>query len=141
MVKLISYLFLVLVVFSCKKQNLHKLKFKFEVIEDCQSCYSDYFSVSCKPRYSDQQPKIHAGQLETGSVWEYEYWELKDGDEVIFNVSPTGMSYTYRISVYVDDKIVSYRECYGPYGKTILTDWGLNNAKQDESLIKFYYYE
>lgn len=135
---LISFL---LILSSCKKENYHKIKFEVEFIQDCNNCYADYFAVNCTPHYSDEEPGISASQVTTGYVWDYEYWMLEDGDEVKFAVSPTGSKYQYRMNVYVDDVLVSYRECYGPYGTVVIDEGGLNNSHVESGVIEFTYYE
>jgi hypothetical protein len=126
---------------SCKKDNYHKIKFEVVFIQDCDNCYADYFAVNCTPHYSDEEPGITASQVTTGYVWTYEYWKLKNNDEVVFSVSPTGEGYHYRMNVYVDDVLVSYRECYGPYGTVVIDQGGINNSQQDMGVIEFTYHE
>lgn len=135
---LISFL---LILSSCKKENYHKIKFEVEFIQDCDNCYADYFAVNCTPHYSDEEPGISTSQVTTGYVWDYEYWMLEDGDEVKFTVSPTGSEYQYRMNVYIDDVLVSYRECYGPYGTVVIDEGGLNNSQVESGVIEFTYYE
>lgn len=130
-----------LILSSCKKENYHKIKFEVEFIQDCENCFADYFAVNCTPHYSDEEPGISASQVTTGYVWDYEYWALKDGDKVVFSVSPTGAEYHYRMNVYIDGVLVSYRECYGPYGTVVIDEGGLNNSQQEMGLIEFTYYE
>jgi len=127
--------------FSCKKENYHKVRFEVVFIQDCDNCYADYFAVNCTPHYTDEEPGISASQVITGYTWDYEYWKLEDGDKVIFTVSPTGDEYQFRLNVYIDDQLVSYRECYGPYGTVVLDEWGLNNTEADIAQIEFTYYE
>lgn len=126
---------------SCKKDNYHKIKFEVVFIQDCDNCYADYFAVNCTPHYSDEEPGITASQVTTGYVWTYEYWKLKNNDKVIFSVSPTGEGYHYRMNVYVDDVLVSYRECYGPYGTVVVDQGGINNSQQEMGVIEFIYHE
>lgn len=126
---------------SCKKDNYHKIKFEVVFIQDCDNCYADYFAVNCTPHYSDEEPGITASQVTTGYVWTYEYWKLKNNDKVVFSVSPTGEGYHYRMNVYVDDVLVSYRECYGPYGTVVIDQGGINNSQQDMGVIEFTYHE
>jgi len=126
---------------SCKKDNYHKIKFEVVFIQDCDNCYADYFAVNCTPHYSDEEPGITASQVTTGYVWTYEYWKLKNNDKVVFSVSPTGEGYHYRMNVYVDDVLVSYRECYGPYGTVVIDQGGINNSQQEMGVIEFTYHE
>ena len=142
--KLIYYTFIFIILLSftsCKKESFHKIRFEVEFIQDCENCYADVFAVNCTPHYSDQEPAISASMVTTGFVWHYEYWMLEDGDEVKFAVSPTGDEYQYRMNVYIDDVLVSYRECYGPYGTIVIDEWGLNNSSLESGVIEFTYYE
>lgn len=126
---------------SCKKENNHKIKFEVEFIQDCDNCYADYFAVNCTPHYSNEKPGITASYVTTGYVWDYEYWQLKDGEKVTFSVSPTGEGYHFKMNVYIDDKLVSYRECYGPYGTVVIDQGGINNSTVESGVIEFIYNE
>lgn len=129
---------------SCKKKNDHKIKFEVEFIEGCQDGYSNFIDVRCKPQYSDEEPTIPTSVIVPGYVWEYEYWKLRDGDNVEFLVSPQ-QGYHFIMRVYVDGNLVSYREIQGHYGGyyavSVLDEWGINNATEDMGLIKFVYSE
>lgn len=141
--KTIFLLFIVFSLISCKKENLHKVKFEVEFIQDCHECFADYFSITCEPHYSDEQPKIYAESVKEDYIWDYEYWALKDGDEIVFAVNNSSGSATYRyvMRVYVDGEMVSYIDCYGPYGKYIIKKGGLNNSELDMGIIEFTYHE
>lgn len=139
--RFITLILLVLNLISCKKEAVkHKLKFEVVIIQNCDNCYADYFSVNCKPNYKDEPPKMHASLTQTGYVWTYEYWSLKEGDNVYFSVVPTGSGYLYRMNVYIDNVLVSFRECYGTSGSIIVDSWGLNNIEQDVPVINFTFY-
>jgi hypothetical protein len=148
--RIIYFLVLVfsLTLTSCKKVNDHKVKFEIEFIEDCQDGYSDMIDVICKPSYNDEQsdiPSINKENIKPGFVWKYEYWELRDGDKVLFTVMPQ-QGYHFIMKVYLDDKLVSYREVitgYGGYYVTTTIDiWGINNeASSDSGIIEFVYSE
>ena len=82
---------------SCKKETYHRIKFEVEFIEDCDNCVADYFAINCTPHYSDEEPVLPASEVVDGWVWTYEYWTLKDGDDVVendvggaFYLGPTG---------------------------------------------------
>jgi|688.fasta_scaffold185571_2 hypothetical protein len=133
---------------SCKKVNDHKVKFEIEFIEDCQYGYSNNIDVICKPHKNEVQsdiPYINKENIKPGFVWKYEYWELHDGDKVLFTVMPQ-QGYHFIMKVYLDDKLVSYREVitgYGAYCVTTTIDiWGINNeASSDSGIIEFVYSE
>lgn len=141
---ILYYISLIIFIFSlssCKKKDYHKIKFEVVFIQDCDNCFADYFAVNCTPHYSDEEPAISASDVTTGYVWKYEYWQLKDGDKVKFAVSPTGDSYHFKMNVYVDDQLVSYRECYGPYGTVVIDQGGINNSLVESGVIEFTYFE
>ena len=142
--KILYYTFICLTLFtisSCGKESLHKIKFEVDFIQDCENCYADVFTVNCTPHYSDEEPGISASMVTTGFVWDYEYWMLEDGDKVKFAVSPTGGGYQFRMNVYIDDVLVSYRECRGTNGTIVVDEWGLNNSSLESGVIEFIYYE
>lgn len=145
MFKKFLYLVFIIIFFfglnSCNKETYHRVKFEVVFIQDCDNCYADYFAITCTPHYSDEEPTLSASNVTTGYVWDYEYWVLKDGDKVVFNVSPTGSEYHFRLNVYIDGVLVSYRECYGPLGTVILDEGGINNTQSETATIEFTYYE
>jgi len=146
MKKILLLILTVLTIFSsCKKDDYHNVKFHIEFIEDCENGYSDGIEVSCSPHYSDEEPTIYKQLIDEGYEWDYEYWQLKDGDRVIFTVLPQ-QGYRFIMSIYIDDVLISYREIkthYGGYYATTVEDeWGLNNeSDEDMGIIEFYYYE
>lgn len=139
--KFLYFVLISFLLFSCKKENNHKIKFEVEFIQDCDNCYADYFAINCTPHYSEDEPSFSASQVTTGFVWDYEYWQLKDGDKVKFAVSPTGDGYQYRMNIYIDGELVSFRECYGPYGTVVIDEGGINNSQVESGVIEFTYYE
>jgi hypothetical protein len=139
-----NFIYFIIITFSllsCKKENYHKIKYEVVFIQDCDNCYADFITVTCKPQDPEKKLGITASKVTTGYVWSYEYGGLKDGDKVVFSVGPTGLEYRFKISVYIDDKLISYRECYGPNGVLVLDEWGLNNSKADMAVIEFIYNE
>lgn len=132
---------LVLLLLSCNKEKTHKVRFEVVFLEDCVSCMADFVDVLCTPSYSDQEPEIHASHIVVDYRWYYEYWALKDGDKVVFSVLPTGDEYRFRLNIYIDDVLVSYRESYGENGLTTIDQWGLNSGNYNTSTIEFIYNE
>jgi len=132
--------------FSCKKENdYHKVKYHVIFIEDCEDGYSNDIDIACSPHYSDEEPTIYPQSINADYEWEYEYWKLQDGDEIMFIVSPQ-QGYRFIMSVYIDDVLMSFREIKTHYGgyyiTTIEDEWGLNNeSDEDMGIIEFYYYE
>ena len=47
----------------------------------------------------------------------------------------------FKLNIYIDNVLVSYRECYGPYGVVTIDEWGINNNEQELGIIEFTYYE
>ena len=107
-----SLLVLLTVTFSsCKKFNedYHRVRFHIEFINGCEAGFSNFIEVDCKPDYSNDEPVLPLSVIEPGYEWDYEFWQLKDGDEVKFSVLPQ-QGYRFIMSVYVDEELVSYRE-------------------------------
>jgi len=149
MIKKLIYSILVLLTVtfsSCKKFNedYHKLRFHIEFIDDCDGGFSNFIDVRCKPNYSNDEPVLPLSVIEPGYEWDYEFLQLKDGDNVEFLVSPQ-QGYRFIMSVYVDGVMVSYREIQGLYGGyygTVLIDQGgINNTESNTGYINFTYYE
>lgn len=144
MKKLLLIIFsITLVLISCKKENYHKLRFEVIFTQDCYECYADYIGVLCEPRYmEDDEPYLAAGQVQQNSKWEYQYNLLKSGDEVEFSIQPGESStYVYEMRIFIDDLEVSYRKCYGPYGKVVIEEKGINDYIDDLPYINFTYQE
>lgn len=143
-----SLLVLLTVTFSsCKKFNedYHRVRFHIEFINGCEAGFSNFIEVDCKPDYSNDEPVLPLSVIEPGYEWDYEFWQLKDGDEVKFSVLPQ-QGYRFIMSVYVDEELVSYREVQGVYGgyygTVVLDQGGINNADEDNmGIIEFIYYE
>lgn len=151
MLKNLIYLIIFVFTFSltsCKKENYHKVKYELEFIEGCQFGYSDMIDVNCLPHYNDSLsdiPFLNKEDIEPGYKWKYEYWQLSNNDKVIFTVMPQ-QGYHFIMRVYIDDKLVSYREVttgYGGYYATTTVDiGGINNrADSDSAVIEFIFQE
>jgi len=147
MIKRLIYSLLVLLTVtfsSCKKETYHSVRFHIEFIDDCEEGFSNFIEVRCKPNYSNDEPVLPLSVIEPGYEWNYEFLQLKNGDNIEFLVSPQ-QGYRFIMSVYVDGVMVSYREIQGLYGGyygTVLLDQGgLNNAQEEMGIIKFIYYE
>lgn len=149
MKNLIKYIFVALITvltLSCEKEpRFHKVKFELVFSEEPNNGNSNMIDVTCEPNYMDDAPVISPDFIDPGYVWTYEYWQLKDGDEITFIVSPQ-LSYRFVMNVYVDDVLMSSRSIVtsdNTYYATITEDqWGLNNEEDTNyPIIKFYYYE
>jgi hypothetical protein len=101
--------------------------------------------VNCSPNYDDDPPVIHKELIQPSYEWDYEYWNLVDGQEVKFIVNPQ-LSYWFTMKVYVDGELISTRECVTSsqtyYSTQTLSQSGLNNDELTNApIISFYYYE
>ena len=81
-----SLLIILTVIFSsCKKENYHKVRFHIEFIDVTEGGYSNFINVGCSPYYDDEEePTLYLSLIEPGYEWDYEYWQLQDGEKVSF---------------------------------------------------------
>jgi hypothetical protein len=74
--------------------------------------------------------------------WDYEYWDLQDGDEIMFYMWAQ-LGYLYEMRLYIDDVEVSYKKIkisdsdYFAY--TVLDESGIDIDGDDN--IQFIYNE
>ncbi len=139
---------------SCKKDNLHKIKYQIKFLELPDWYNSNYLEVTASPCYIGEYnysrdkngtiilPNIDYEQTKDG-LWEYEYWELKDNSRVLFMLLAK-IDYHYELRVFIDGKQVSYKRVKTSdqqYFHAIETEgYGLdNNPKSD--FIEFTYKE
>lgn len=132
---------------SCKKyeKNYHKVRFHLTFKEVPPVGSSDFIDVNCTPKYNEEPPKIYKDYLTAGYEWDYEFWQLEDGQEVKFIVNPQ-LYYWFVMEVYVDGVLVSSREVVTSsqtyYSTQTLNQSGLNNDELTNfPIISFYYYE
>ncbi len=147
---LVKYLFIVLVGIltfsSCQKEpTYHKVKFELVFSEEPSNGNSNFIEVSCSPKYTDEPPVIARSIIEPGYVWTYEFWEVKDGDQIMFVVSPQ-LSYRFEMRVYIDDVLISTRKIVTSdtqyYATITESQTGLNNSEdKNYPIIDFIYYE
>lgn len=106
---------------SCKKEpKLHKIKYQVTFIEIPSWYNSNAIDVTAVPCYYGDynndvdengnviEPYIDYNQTQDG-LWEYEYWQLQDGDKVRFHLSAQ-LSYYYELRVFIDGVEVSYKK-------------------------------
>ena len=109
------YFFLVVILTlgltSCEKHdnNFHRVRFHLTFKEVPPVGASDFIEVNCSPNYDNDPPVIYKDYITPGYEWDYEFWQLKNGDEVQFIVNPQ-LHYWFVMEVYVDDVLVSTRE-------------------------------
>jgi hypothetical protein len=146
--KYISIVFISLItLISCNKHenDFHKVRYHITFHQIPQPGYSNAIDVICTPNYDDEPPLIFKEVITPGYEWDYEFWQLTDGEEVKFIVNPQ-LSYWFTMEVYVDDELISSRECVTSsqtyYSTQTLNHSGLNNDENTNApIISFYYYE
>jgi hypothetical protein len=102
--KLILFFTLLITIGSCKKEKLHKIKFKIHVLNYGQYGIYSNLEIGVWPRYEDVLPNLGDNLLD---YWEYEYLGLKNGDYVSFLTSAR-LSIYYEKWIYIDDVEVAY---------------------------------
>lgn len=104
---------------SCRKKvSYHKIKYQVTFLEIPDWFNSNHIEVYAKPSYIGDYngdvneygnpiaPYINYNQTKDG-LWEYEYWQLQDGDKVTFYLLAQ-LDYHYEIRIFIDDVEVSY---------------------------------
>lgn len=151
LVLVISTIFFV----SCEKEtNTHKIKYQIKFLELPMYGVSNYLEVEASPSYLGEynnslnsygnliKPYIDNSQAQD-SLWEYEYWELKNGDYVEFNLLAQ-LDYHYELRVFIDDVEVSYKRVKihdsQYFGIEHIETLGLDNTPNDSS-IDFIFYD
>jgi len=148
-----NFLFLVLTVstlFSCEKYQptFHKIKYEITLIEGADPVGSPILNdVTCKPFYKeDGEPVFPTIVEQVPYTWDYEYWQLVDGEPVSFSFSPTA-DYMFKMSIYIDDVLVSWKivdtdNSGNYYAYQGVDQGGLDESgKPDYPVIKFTYKE
>lgn len=150
--KKLFYLFLVLSIFvfsSCKKEpKYHKIKYQITFLELPSFGTSNYLEVQAVPAYQNEYnydnaaPYITQNQT-TDGLWEYEYWQLQDGDEIYFFLWAQ-LDYHYELRIFIDDVEVSYKRVKisnsNYFSALEVEDDGLDDSPGDQS-IEFTYHE
>ena len=151
------YIFILLsfVFTSCKKEpKSHRIKFQITFLELPSYGTSNYLEVTAQPCYYGEynnsvdengnliQPYIDYNQASDG-LWEYEYWQLKDGDKVMFSLTAQ-LDYWYELRVFIDDVEVSYKKVkvseHTYFAVEDLEESGWDDTPGD-SYIDFTYYD
>jgi hypothetical protein len=129
--KVIKYCLIItmlLSVTSCKKQKLHKIRYKIHILNYGE--YGEYSSleIGVSPRYEDVLP---VPDTDAFDYWEYEYWGLKDGDYVAFSTMAR-LSIYYEKWIYIDDVEVAYSKIknhdYKYYSEYVLETRGYGDS-------------
>jgi hypothetical protein len=148
---LFKYLLLsLLLVFSfssCKKKpKLHKLKYEIVFYVTPPVWYPSVTSITANPNYHDDKP-VKPNNLKPGDVWNYEYWELKDGDVVNLSIdgayfeNSTGnnLKWVYTLRVYVDGEVYAQKPFYHTHPD--IETFGTDNTDNKAEYIRFTYKE
>jgi hypothetical protein len=145
MKNILYYILITLISFptiSCKKQpNLHKIKYELDFHQVPNYGYTNFLELGATPcyqgeyNYSQEWPAIDYDIAKSGH-WDYEYWELKDGDLVTFSLWAAN-DYYYDMRIYIDGEEVSYKKMYGTQ---VIEQSGIDDATSDIQ-ITFTYYE
>ncbi len=136
--------------YSCKKYqpNFHKIKYEVIVYEGSDPVGTPIMnSMLCKPFYKDEEePQFPTIIGQVPYTWDYEYWQLVDGEPVTFSFSPTA-DYLFQIAIYIDGVLVSRKvidtsnsgDYYAYQG---IEQEGLDNSgKPNYPVIEFTYHE
>lgn len=143
---------LMFIISSCKKEEYHKLKFQIKFLEIPSWYQSNYIDVKAIPCYYGEynnsvdeygnliMPNISYNQT-LDSLWEYEYWELKKGDNVIFSLNAQ-LKYYYELRVFIDEKEMSYLKVKisnsGYFVPEYIEGYGLDDTPGDTSIDFIY---
>jgi len=151
MFKKFLYLVFVLISFlglnSCQKEteNLHKVKFEIEFLNKPEIGVSNSVEIlNCQPHYSEEEVRIYNEYITSGYIWQYEYWELAENQNIEFRFWCQN-DYHFIMKVYIDDNLVSYKEMVGidesGVNYHLVNQWGVNNGIDNFPEIEFTYYE
>jgi len=141
--------FLTVFTVSCKKEpKYHKIKYQITFLELPSFGSSNYLEVQATPAYQNEYnydtdaPYITYDQTKDG-LWEYEYWELQDGDEVYFFLWAQ-LDYHFELRIFIDDVEVSYKRIKisdsNYFSALEIEDEGWDDSPGDQS-IDFTYHE
>ena len=135
------FIFFLLINISCKKNTTyHKLKFEIIFNEVPDPGFSNWYTVTGEPHYPDEELGISTEIAVNNRYWKYEYWELKDNDEVLFSASGA-FGNLYEMRVFIEEEQVSYKKIYG---YTVIEESGIHDTSCfgcDGPTIKFTFNE
>jgi hypothetical protein len=131
---------------TCKKKPiLHKLKYEIVFYLTPPDWYPSITVLSAKPHYHDDKPSW--SKFKPGDVWNYEYWELKDGDRVSLgldgaafeNGTGNGLKWVYTLRVYVDGEVYAQKR-FG-HNHPDVEVFGADYPSDYEETLRFTYKE
>lgn len=110
--KLIFTVFLALTIVGCEKnEKTYRIRYEIKFLSQPPWYSFDWIDFSVSHHYpgeynnSPEIPAISNIDLENG-YWIYDYWELKEGDDVYFHAFPSA-GYVLEMNVYIDGQLVA----------------------------------
>lgn len=137
---------------SCRKVEYHKIKYQIKFFELPYWYQSNALEISVLPYY---QGKYNYSKDEFGapiaptidynmtqdSLWEYEYWELKKGDRVYFELQAQ-LVYYYELNLFIDNHIVASKRIkisnQNYFQPIDIKEFGRDNTPGDASIDFIY---
>ena len=120
LIKFSIRLMLLLTFVSCRKVEYHKIKYQIKFFELPYWYQSNPLEISALPfyqgNYNNSKDEFGAPiapsidyDMSLDSLWEYEYWELKKGDRVYFELQAQ-LVYYYELNLFIDNHLVSSKK-------------------------------
>jgi len=135
---------------SCQKEEIkfHKIKFEVNIFEGSDPTGVPVMnSMVCKPYYKDDvEPTFPTILGQVPYTWDYEYWQLVDGEPVVFSFSPT-VDYMFEMVIYIDGvmvsrKVIDTSNSGDYYAYQGIEQEGLDTSgKPNYPVIQFTYHE
>ena len=153
--KILFYILLVLsymLLTSCNKEvNFDEIRYEIEFLQIPSVGSSNGVEIlKCSPNYSEDEddysqiPKINKLHIQPGYVWSYEYWRLKDGQEIQFKFWCQN-DYRFIMRVYINNELFSEKEMIGMDESGgvyyLISQWGYNNGNDNVPEIIFTHYK
>lgn len=137
LIKLFTIVFICGSFFSCEKEDeTHRIKYTIEYLEKYEYAPTNHVSLVTRPCYEEDRSLTPTFDQD---LWEVEYGGLMKGDDVYFLISVYYPGYRCKISIHIDDELVSYKDIYyGDYGFTTIDEFGLDDKEGDDA-ISFKY--
>ncbi len=115
MIKRFIYYLLVLLTItfsSCQKheENFHRVRFHLTFKEVPPVGVSDFIDVTCKPNYENEPPQIYKDYITPGYEWDYEFWQLKDGDKIEVNLKKGEIKNITKGKIYKSESYPAFME-------------------------------
>ena len=133
----LTTLLIVFLISSCKKENveLHKITYEIEFFPTT-IMPANSFNVLTLPSNENFDLRV----VDKSKLQTVNYWGLKKGDKVEFNISAK-QNYWFEMRILIDDVLVSSREVKISDVNYMQVEWfkqtGINDYKGGWSLIEF----